>query len=142
LNGYFLNTLYIFNGQTWQSGPTMPVATTNAGAVIGPDGNFYGIGGYYQTWVNTVQVSTPVLRRWALTTPLPAPLCCMGAVTAHNHEIYAIGGANGPAVAQVAIGAFAGLRLPTILTRAPLAPPSPTWDIRHEKPVLRRNVNW
>ena len=86
------DSLYIYNGRTWISGPAMPQATQDYAATYGPDGKIYALGGWNQTDLTAVQVYDPWTRRWSLGPSLPVPLCCMGAVATPDGSIYAVGG--------------------------------------------------
>jgi len=110
-----VNTLFIFDGASWRSGAALPEPTADMNGALGPDGQFYVIGGYDRTWVSTVQVYDTIRDRWTIGTSLPAPTCCTGAVMDGN-RLYAIGGADaiGNPTAQVAIGHLSLYPVPTL----------------------------
>ena len=88
----FYNSLYIYEGHHWTTGPAMLRATQDYAATSGSDGKIYALGGWNQADLTAVQVYDPWTRRWSLGPPLPVPLCCMGAVTTPDGSIYAVGG--------------------------------------------------
>jgi len=119
------NTLFIFDGATWRTGPPLPNALVNLGvtqfnATLGPDGRIDVIGGYHGIfnlatgWYAEVDAYNPRANRWDRATSLPGSVGEMGLVTTRNAQIIVLGGADGgqrgTASAQVSIGtiAFAG----------------------------------
>jgi len=102
-NAYY-NNLFVYNGKTWQSGSPMPTARANLGAVVGPRGLIFALGGYAPgTYLATVEAYDPRTDSWAGKAPLPRALETIGAVTTANGWIYAIGGWYGSASRMVAV---------------------------------------
>jgi len=104
------DTLFLFDGTAWSSGPHLLEPINDAGATLGPDGRVYAIGGFDATayrYTARVQVYDPRKATWSEAAPLPVPVSNMGAVMAVGGQLYAIGAYDGDFVpgveAQVAI---------------------------------------
>jgi len=100
------NSLFIFDGATWRTGPPLPNALVNLGvtpfnATLGPDGRIYVIGGYHGIfglatgWYAEVDAYNPRANSWGRATSLPGPIGEMGLVTTRNAQIVVLGGADG-----------------------------------------------
>ena len=104
------DTLFLFDGTAWSSGPRLPQPVDDAGATPGPGGRVYVIGGFdiaANHYTARVQVYDPRKATWSEVALLPVPVSNMGAVTAVGGQLYAIGAYDGDGVpgveAQVAI---------------------------------------
>jgi len=104
------DTLFLFDGTAWSSGPRLLESINDAGATLGPDGRVYVIGGFdagAYRYIARVQVYDPYKATWSEAAPLPVPVSNMGAAMAVGGQLYAIGAYDGDFVsgveAQVAI---------------------------------------
>jgi len=104
------DTLFLFDGTAWSSGPRLLESIDDAGATLGPDGRVYVIGGFdagAYRYTARVQVYDPYKATWSEAAPLPVPVSNMGAAMAGGGQLYAIGAYDGNGVpgveAQVAI---------------------------------------
>ena len=104
------DTLFLFDGTAWSSGPHLLEPINDAGATLGPDGRVYAIGGFDANayrYTARAQVYDPRKATWSEAAPLPVPVSNMGAVMAVGGQLYAMGAYDGDFVpgveAQVAI---------------------------------------
>lgn len=80
----------------WQTKPGMPTARYLFGAAVSKDQKIYTIGGqysYYDGTLSVVEEYDPQTETWSTRSPMPTPRWGgLGAATASNGKIYAIGG--------------------------------------------------
>ncbi len=85
------NNVLIAGANGWNLGAPLPTAREDMGAVRGPDGLIYVIGGYNGSVLSTVDAYNPAANAWIAVAPLPQATCCLG-VAASSDRIYAVGG--------------------------------------------------
>jgi N-acetylneuraminic acid mutarotase len=81
--------------RTWHELPAFPEpGLYRAAATTGLDGRIYLLGGVVTTGVvnTTVQAYDPSTNQWTVVAPMHTPRAALGAVTAPDGRIYAIGG--------------------------------------------------
>jgi N-acetylneuraminic acid mutarotase len=79
---------------TWSSAAPMPTGRGAFGAVTGPDGLIYVIGGQDPTnpFLATVEAYDPVADKWITKAQMHTPRRLMGVAAGHDGLIYALGG--------------------------------------------------
>jgi DNA-binding CsgD family transcriptional regulator len=93
--GEQLTVLEIYDpiGDTWETGPAMPVGLSRY-ALVAFEGKLYIFGGWDGTQITpTVLVFDPDLENWEMRSSMPSALADAGAVVASN-RIHLVGGMN------------------------------------------------
>ena len=104
---------------------SMPTATTEAAAVLGPDGMIYVIGGKGSEGAqSTVQAYNPTTNAWTKAASLPNAVSDEAAVVDGENRIEVIGGknSNGSAVSSVSVTQSLANFAPQITTAATALP--------------------
>lgn len=94
-------------GGTWGYAAPLATARWGAAAVTGRDGRIYVLGGFGSRddrhALDSVEVYSPVTRTWSTVAPMHRARGALAAVAAPDGRIYALGGADGPDVADVEV---------------------------------------
>jgi len=89
------NTVYVYTvaTNTWATVASMPAATRESAAALGPDGNIYVVGGSSGAGaLNTVQIFNLASQSWSLGVSLPAAVRSASAVVDAGGHLNVLGG--------------------------------------------------